>query len=105
MEPNCRNCGAPVSGGVCEYCGTPTDRFAKLVLGKPLSVRFEANGAEYEFEMIVDGFNFDAHADTNNFYADGMCYYTAISEVEYRTAFSGSVVAHDGVMIKVKNRK
>lgn len=29
METNCPNCGAPVSGYVCKYCGSVLDRHAE----------------------------------------------------------------------------
>jgi len=105
MQTNCKNCGAPVAGGVCEYCGTPTDRFAQLAIGKPLSVRFEAEGVEYEFEMLVENFNLDSHADYQDLYTCEGRYFTCLTCVDYRSAFSGRVLTKDGVAVRVKTTR
>ena len=53
-ETNCPNCGAVISGSICEYCGTifpaNIDKFA----GKPsLFISFDDNGNMYIQGMYV----------------------------------------------------
>ena len=57
---NCHNCGAPVSGGRCEYCGTFTELPSpKMAIGKEVSISFEHDGIELRFKMRVDDFSLE----------------------------------------------
>ncbi len=40
---NCPNCGAPITNGVCEYCGTQFYDFANIDIGKPCYLRIKFN--------------------------------------------------------------
>ena len=41
---NCPNCGAPIDGVKCSYCGTMFYDFASLMVGEPSYVRIRAFG-------------------------------------------------------------
>ena len=38
---NCPNCGAPLTGHKCEYCGAVIFDFAALEIGKPVWINFK----------------------------------------------------------------
>lgn len=40
---NCPNCAAPITNGVCEYCGTQFYDFANIDIGKPCYLRIKHN--------------------------------------------------------------
>lgn len=41
---NCPNCGAPITGHKCEYCGAIIFDFAAIEIGKPVWINLKANG-------------------------------------------------------------
>lgn len=38
---NCPNCGAPITGHKCEYCGAVIFDFAAIEIGKPVWINFK----------------------------------------------------------------
>lgn len=53
-ETNCPNCGAVISGSVCEYCGTIFPANINKFNGKPsLLISFDDNGIMYIQGMYV----------------------------------------------------
>ena len=56
MGSNCKNCGAPVSGPYCEYCGTPTYTPADAAWkahGKRMHCWYEDDGNKVCFDVFV----------------------------------------------------
>lgn len=43
-KTNCPNCGAPIAGIQCEYCGTMFYDFAEISDNKPKYLRLDING-------------------------------------------------------------
>ena len=41
---NCPNCGAPITGTKCEYCGSLFLDFGSIEIGKPMWLRIKYNG-------------------------------------------------------------
>lgn len=87
------NCGAPVSGPVCPYCGTVFDQQAALSLavGKDVHIKFEHHGRECEFSVRLDGLHIENESETETLYADSLPYYVR-SLPRYRVSFGGEVV-------------
>lgn len=54
---NCKNCGAPLTGGKCEYCGTEYDTFRIA----PINPRI--------YPRSINAYE-DIYTDTTVFYAD-----------------------------------
>ena len=55
-EGNCRNCGAPVSGHYCRYCGSPTYTPTEAVSGargKRVHCWYEDGGERHCFDMML----------------------------------------------------
>ena len=50
---NCPNCGAPVTGGRCEYCGTLFLDFGALSTEKPTYIRIRTEKGFVFFRSII----------------------------------------------------
>lgn len=56
-ETNCPNCGAPIEGHYCMYCGTPTYTAEQAVAGATGRVChcwYEVDGHKHCFDMFVN---------------------------------------------------
>lgn len=62
-ESNCPNCGAPINGPQCPYCGTihcSGSELARFASGKPATLSFVTDeGYEVKFNMFVNSLDFD----------------------------------------------
>lgn len=47
---NCKNCGAPLQGGKCEYCGTEYDTFRRA----PINPRIYPRSISAHEDMVHD---------------------------------------------------
>ena len=49
---NCPNCGAPLKGGKCEYCGTETQNMSKSDIGNYLNGDYKS--CKEEIQSLID---------------------------------------------------
>lgn len=94
MSSNCPNCGAPITGAACDYCGTVFERpeeVLSLAVGRKLAVSFEHGGRLYEFDMVIDRANVEASHLSNSFYANDHVY-AVTGNTEYEASFGGRLV-------------
>lgn len=67
MDSNCRNCGAPVTGPYCDYCGTPTYTPTEAVggaRGKRVHCWYEDGGVKHCFDMFVGSISTETECTT-----------------------------------------
>ena len=103
-KTNCPNCGAPITGPACPYCGTEfvrPDSAIDLALGRKLSVSFEAHGYVYEFDMVLDRAEICSQA-SDCIFADDRLYRT-VATPEYEAVLNGRIVpsekhGHSGIL-------
>lgn len=91
-KTNCPNCGAPIVGSACDYCGTAFENPEKvlaLAIGRKVSVSFEDMGRLYEFDMVVDRLDIAAECDTFHSW-DGL--HVVSSEPRYNAVMNGRLV-------------
>lgn len=50
---NCPNCGAPIAGDRCPYCGTVFYDFASIDMDKPSYIKMRLNGHVVMFKGIL----------------------------------------------------
>lgn len=50
---NCPNCGAPIDGEKCQYCGTVFYDFAAIDTDKPSYIKMRVNGKLIMFKAIL----------------------------------------------------
>ena len=66
---NCPNCGAPIEGDKCSYCGTEIIDLCCLDTDKPFYVKLRNNGQIVKFKAMTRGINIESQYD----YAYGTC--------------------------------
>ena len=69
---NCPNCGAPLSGWQCEYCGAAFYDFSSLDISfdKPIFMRFKFKGKTLQTKVRLTNFTVNSSPDNIYFYAD-----------------------------------
>lgn len=68
---NCPNCGAPIVGDKCEYCGTVFLDFAAIQVGAPSFVKFKIGDAYILTRLVVDSLEVNPITETMTFH-DGL---------------------------------
>lgn len=90
---NCPNCGAPITGTVCKYCGAVFYDFAVLDFGKPTYVRVKYNGTLNVFRAILTNFTLTTEAPPVMYYDNQP---VVVSEIAQSTLdLSMQIVADD----------
>ena len=63
---NCPNCGAPIDGHQCKYCGTVIFDFAQIKMGEPCWVALDAgDGTKRLAHVIMRGMDVTQQAVPN----------------------------------------
>lgn len=76
---NCPNCGAPISGDACQYCGTVIWDFATIELGKPQWIKIRRGGEIIMVRAMIDNVSTHISPPVTSFYADSALIYTESS--------------------------
>ena len=92
---NCKNCGAPIEGGKCQYCGTEFEACLDMAIGKVVNVSFEHDGRTVEFRMRVSGLELDHTPEVVDLYEWGGTTSHVMRTDRYQAAISGSVVPYE----------
>lgn len=71
---NCPNCGAPISGDACQYCGTVIWDFATIELHKPQWIKVKHDGEIIMVRAMID--NVSTHISSDRFYEWSPIIYT-----------------------------
>lgn len=50
---NCPNCGAPIDGHKCQYCGTVIFDFASIEVGKPIWISLKAPDGKIHMVHVI----------------------------------------------------
>lgn len=76
MTKTCPNCGAPVSGWECNYCGAVFYDFSSIDVSfdKPIFIRFKHEGKVVETKARLTGFNFSSSPEYLGLYCDDQKY-------------------------------
>lgn len=70
MSRNCPNCGAPIEGVKCPYCGTLLLDFADLDIDKPSYVRIKIHDKIAMFKVRINNLTTTISDDGSTLYAD-----------------------------------
>ena len=60
---NCPNCGAPIDGDKCPYCGTEVIDLCCLDTDKPFFIKIRHNGQILRFRVITRSINIESQYD------------------------------------------
>lgn len=61
---NCPNCGAPITGIKCEYCGTQFIDFATIDMDRPFYIRVKQGNSLMTCKARAEEFNIRIKQDT-----------------------------------------
>lgn len=92
---NCPNCGAPLEGVQCKFCGTYLYNVADLSAEKPTFIRLHIGGQWVMLRVLVTDFTFCQEAEPMEFYADNVKL-TNVRAPEYTLHMDMHVVPDEG---------
>ena len=99
---NCPNCGAPIRGVECEYCGTIFYDFGSIDLDRPTYMRVKGPHGLAIFRAQVRDWSFDMQNDPTEFYANDDVFYTVCSP-SYSCRLEFDILPDDkGKMLEVR---
>lgn len=97
---NCPNCGAPISGDACQYCGTVIWDFATIELGKPQWIKVKHHGEIILVRAMIDSVSTHLSPPATSFYADcGLIYTERSMDMDVHLTI---VPDEDGIYGKIK---
>lgn len=70
-KTNCPNCGAPITGLECAYCGTRLEDILRMASGKPVMISFEMDGKEYTVKFLLNSLTMRYDTDETGLWANG----------------------------------
>ena len=73
---NCPNCGMPITGEKCEYCGTVFIDWAVIDANTPVFIKFRCDNRIMRAKCKASLFNFNQTSEDQSFYADNKLYTT-----------------------------
>ena len=74
-KKNCPNCGMPITGEKCEYCGTVFIDWAIIDMDTPVFIKFRHHGRIMRAKCIMSGLDLRCDSpSTSYFYADNQSY-------------------------------
>lgn len=93
---NCPNCGAPIAGDRCPYCGTVFYDFASIDMDKPSYIKMRLNGHVVIFKAVLQ--NVETTITPCSYYADNAIV-TTHGDMSVSVDFA--VIPDNGVLYKV----
>ena len=100
---NCPNCGAPVTGGRCEYCGTLFLDFGALSMDEPTYLRIRTEYGFSMFRCIVTKAEFELSNNITELYAYGEPVIRTIPP-EYKFTFEAIGVPNENGLVFIKSK-
>lgn len=96
---NCPNCGAPIDGEKCQYCGTVFYDFAAIDMDKPSYIKMRINGKLLMFKAILTNVEIKQEANTTD-YAYGRFIRCAMPDMTVSAEFH--VIDDNGVLYRLR---
>lgn len=106
MKYNCPNCGAPIVGARCEFCGTVFYDFTNFEIGTKCYLRIKVGDTVHVFDAIPEFFKLEASKQDETLWANGEIY-AIFPTTEYEAEIKFRVVPDkNGVLhTKLKRKK
>ena len=87
-ELNCPNCGAPITGERCEYCGSVFYDWACIDADKPFFIKYKHGNMVRMSKAVLTGIKFTEECTPVSLYSDNTIYHTVQqSELEIDASF------------------
>lgn len=94
-QTNCPNCGAPITGSCCDYCGTHLEDILRLASGRPVEITFEIGGKEYTVNFHLDSMSVHYEPEVTTLYADGRPEYRMVTNPYAKLTMEGTCLPFD----------
>lgn len=105
-ELNCPNCGAPITGEYCPYCGSVFYDWAALDVNKPKYIKFKLGSKVVMAKAIMRDYKLVYNQTPVSVYADNEVFATVKAPPTMTIATEFEVIPdEDGVMYKVIDEK
>lgn len=105
-EYNCPNCGAPIEGVKCAYCGTYFFNIADIEEHKPHYIRLNLGGQKMMFNVVASNIKIHQESDMTTFYVDNQPYLLTPSDIRTHISIDLDVVPDEnGIMALRKIEK
>ena len=105
-EYNCPNCGAPIEGVKCAYCGTYFFNIADIEENKPHYIRLNLGGHKMMFNVVASNIEFRQEREMATYYADSQPYFMAQTDVRTHISIDLDVIPDEnGIMAMRKVEK
>lgn len=95
---NCPNCGAPIAGQSCEYCGTRLEDILRLASGKPVTITLDLDGKELTVRFLLESLAMHYEPEIAHLYSDihgPSPYYTLVTDRGARLELEGRCLPFD----------
>ena len=94
MSKTCPNCGAPISGWECNYCGAVFYDFSSIDVSfnKPIFMRFKHEGKIVETKAILTKFNVNSSPEYFDLYCNNNKTYSCMARVRSEINMSFDVM-------------
>ena len=99
---NCPNCGAPIVGEKCEYCGTVFYDWACLNMDRPSYIKMKIHDNLVLCKARMESISANYDCDMAHLYADDLPIYTVRSPGILRIEPVFIVEPEDGILYSVK---
>lgn len=99
---NCPNCGAPIRGVECEYCGTMFYDFSSISLDKPTYIRINGPQGLATFRAQATDCSFDINTDSTYICNGRNQRLSVITNSTYTCQLNFNILPDDdGIMLKM----
>jgi hypothetical protein len=100
FDGKCPNCGAPLTGDHCEYCGITIYDYACINANEPCFIKFRKNNKVIICKAAVNSFDVIISTNQAKVYADNNPLIT-LPESEMNITVNFQVLPEDGILYKV----
>lgn len=96
---NCPNCGAPITGEKCEYCGTVIYDFSVIDMNKPSYIKMRLNGKLLMFHAILKNVSVNTEDSYFDYYCDNQIIASVQNRVNTSISAEFDVIEKDGILV------
>lgn len=97
----CPQCGAPITGTECKFCGAVFYDFSTLSMDKPCYIKLKTGKIINMFKAIVTKINCDIEPNDTVLYCD-INPYAVIGPPRYSLDISMDILDNDGILVTRK---
>lgn len=100
FDGKCPNCGAPLTGDHCEYCGIIIYDYACINANEPCFVKFRQNNKVFICKAAINSFEAVIESNSTTVYEDNNPIVT-LPQHEMHISVEFRVLPEDGILYKV----